>query len=798
MGTLLQDLRYAFRMFQRSPGFTILVIAALAGGIGVNTAVFTVLNGVLLRPLPFPEPERLSLLSYIPKKSPFITQPRLEDRFFLEFRRKQRSFEDITAFTAGPVNLAGSGDAVQVPAAQVNPQFFSVLQVHPAKGRPFSADEGQAGRDNVVLLSDKLWKSRFGGSPNIIGQHINLDGVDRTVIGILGEGFSFPYDTELWIPWEVRLQRGNSFVFPVAGRLKPGVSREQARAELESFGLGFAGNRPAEMKTEVLPLKELLVGDIRESLQIFAEAVAFVLLIACANVANLLLIRAARRQQEIAVRSALGAGRWRIVRQLLTESTLISLAGAAAGLLVAVWAVPALLAMAPTGKIPRIDEIRIDGWVLAFTVGIAMLTGILAGLAPAFQATRRELRPSLASDGRTSFRRGRLRGALVVAEIALTLILLTAAGLMMKSFLKMRSVNPGFRSENLLTMTVDLPPAIYRTPEQVRDFHRRTLEKLSALPGATSVVAVNWRPLGQALIRGDFQVESRAKWPSGFPTVVKPSVNPGYFRAMGIPVSRGREFTEHDDSSAPRVVVITELVARRFWPGEDPIGKRLSMADKPTPSDWLTIVGVVADIHQRDLTKEPIGAVYLPYLQGGWLAHMTFGVRTSRNPAALASAMRGVLRDVDRDQPVQSLATMDDLVAATIAEPLFQARLLGVFSILALALSALGIYGVLSYSVEERTREIGIRMALGAESTDVIAMVLRGTLLLAICGLTLGAAGAFALTRGIKSLLFDVQPTDPATFVAVAILLALVATLASLVPARRASRVDPLVALRYE
>jgi predicted permease len=804
MHNLIQDLRYAVRMLRRNPGFTAVAVLALALGIGANTAVFTVVNGVLLRPMPFPEPERLFLVSYATQHGPFENGPSMVDSDYLEFRRQDQVFERIASFAANSVNLTGAGDPLHIRAANVTPDFLLVLRVDPAIGRAFLADEDQPGRDHVVLLSDKLWRNRFGADSHILGRTVTLDGVRHRVIGVMPPGFTFPYDTEVWTPFAIKLESHNAFMRPVIGRLKSGASREKALSELGTIMSRLPidpQERRLDRRSEIVPLKELLVTKIRASLWIFAGAVGFVLLIACANVANLLLARAAGRQQEMAVRIALGAGRWRLIRQLLTESTLVSLAGGAAGILLALWGVPALIAIAPEGKVPRVDQIRIDNWVLAFTAGVSLVSGLLFGLAPALRATRRELRESLGHGGRTmTGQHEGLRGALVISEIALALVLLTGAGLMLKSFLQLRAVNPGFRPENVLIMTVELPDAVYQTAPRMQAFHQRMLARLANLPGVVAAGAVNFSPLGLFLTRGDFQLEGGRQFPRHY-SVDKLCVSPGYFRTMGIRLLRGRDFTERDNPSALGVVIVSQSVARRLWPDEDAIGKRVTEEDHPKPEDWLTIVGVVDDIRQMSLAANPDPALYYPYLQVArpyWLGHMTFAVRTASNPMQLAAAMRGVLREVDRDQPVMAMTTMQEMMASSTAESHFQTRLLGAFSLLALILAAVGIYGVLAYSVTQRTHEIGIRMALGAESADVLRMVLSRTLILAGAGIALGTAGALAVTRVLAKFLFEVKPTDPATLVAVAVFLAGVALLAGAIPARRAANVDPMVALRYE
>jgi predicted permease len=810
--TVGQDLRYALRSLRKSPGFTALAVLAMGLGIGANTAVFTVVNGVLLRPLPFVQPERLFLISYMPRLGPGVIagRPSLSDHDYVEFQRRTHAFERVTTYYQAQVTLTGAGDAARLHAAVVTPSFFPVLRVSPAMGRTFASQEGQPGGPGVALLSEELWRSRLAADPNILGKAITVDGVKRSVIGVMPAGFAFPGDAQLWLPLAVDGAGPNTSFWYAFGRLRPSVTQRQAQAELEALApqlpwqhVEAAAGAPRHGWTaEILPLQDLLVGQIRKSLLVFMGAVAFVLLIACANVANLLLMTGSLRRQEMAVRTALGAPRSRLIRQLLTESAMLSLGGAIAGLLLAILGVRALLALAPAGIIPRAAEIHLDARVIGFALGLGAVTGILFGLLPAVQATGRELRTFLSQAGRSVTGRGEgLRSLLVVSEIALTLVLLTGAGLLLKSFLRIRAVDPGFRAENVLTMTVDLPGSLYNTAAGIQAFHARTLEKLSNLPGVLAAGAVNFLPLN-GVMWGLFHLYDGRPVPPGY-MVDKPAVSSEYFRVMGIPLLSGRAFSDRDNSTAPRVAIVSWSVARAFWPGGDALGQRITLEDHPKSGneDWLTIVGVVDDVRQRCLTEKAHPAIYQPYAQVKkplFLSSMTFAIRTAAQPASLAPAMRGVLREVDRNQPPQSIATMTDLVAATTAEPQFQARLIAIFSMLALLLAAIGVYGVLACAVAERTREIGIRMALGAEKSDITRMILRRCLLLVTVGVALGVAGALAVTRVLAKFLFEVKPTDLPTFLAVGALLVAVALLAGVLPAQRATRMDPLIALRWE
>jgi putative ABC transport system permease protein len=799
---VLQDLRYAGRTLLRSRGFTAAAIVTLALGIGASVAAFTVVNGVLLRPMPFPESDRLFLLSHT-EIGPFMSQPGLADSQYLEFRASDRLFAHLAAFTiAYGASLTAPGDPSIVRASRVTTEFFAALRVAPAIGRTFGAGDDQPGRDHIVLLSDALWRSRFGADPVVSGREITLDGVRHTVVGVMPPGFDFPGEAAIWTPMAIRSDRGNSLLYPVLGRLKPGVSVAQAQAEFDTIVRQAAKpETDARWISGVIPVKELMVRDIRRPLEIFAGAVGFVLLIACANVANLLLARATSRQREIAIRAALGASRARLVRQLLTESVLVSFAGGLCGILLARWGVPALLALAPKGRIPRTDLIHVDGQVLGFALVVSLLTGIVFGLAPALRMTRGRFSGSLLPGGRASVAgQDRLRAALVVGEIALALVLLTGAGLMLKSFLRLRAVDTGFRPENVLTLTVDLPRAVYPTAQKLQAFHQETLLRLSTLPGVLGVGAVNFRPLGTMLISGDFQIED------GPPIVGdiradKPAVSAGYFSAMGIRLVRGRDFTERDDAKGAGVAIVSRTVARMISPSEDAVGRRITLESNPKPEDWVTIVGVVDDVKQWGPSQPAHMAIYRPFLQVTrpfFLSHMTFAVRTPSDPLALAPALRSVLRSVDRNQPAQSIASMADVMAAATADPAFQARLLGGFAVLALLLALVGTYGVLAYSVAQQTHEIGLRMALGARRRAVMWMIIRRTLVLGGLGVAIGTLGALWAARLLATFLFEIEPTDPATFGAVALMILLAALAAGFIPARRATRVDPLVALRHE
>ena len=799
---LLIDVKYAVRTLWRAPTFTMAALLTLALGMGASVAVFSVVHGVLLRPLPYPEPDRLFLVAMSPR-GPFISEPALADENYLALAEHDRAFAHLATFANYNGNLLGAGDPAVIPMSGVTPDFFAALGVAPAIGRVFLPGEGQEGREPVVVLSDRLWRSRFGADRGALGRQVTIDGRTHVVVGVMPERFEFPARAQAWTPRVVKLVEGQSLMFPVFGRLRAGVTVAEARAQFEALVARLPQRPPpdhASWQVGLIPLKELLVADIRRPLQLFAGAVILVLLIACANVANLLLTRGANREREIAVRAALGAGRTRLIRQLLTESTLLALAGGALAILVAGWFVPAMLALAPAGRIPRTDMIRMDGQVMAFAWAASLITGLVFGIVPALRATAARVPTSSAHRGR-AFGAGheRVRGVLVVAEIAVALVLLTGAGLLLRSFLLLRAVDSGFTTTNAVTVNVELPATTYDTVDKVVPFHEGLLDRLRLLPGVVAAGAVNWLPLGTMHMSGDFVIEGQAGAPDF--DADKPAVSPGYFRAMDIALIQGRDFDPRDNATGPRVAIVSRTVAGTIAPGGDAVGRRISVESRPGPGDWLTVIGVVADVRQWGPAQSARPAIYRPYLQTPYpmsLRHMSYVVRTTSDPAAVMPAMRTSLRAVDPNQPATSIVPMDDLVARAIAEPGFFARLLGVFAVLAVLLALVGTYGVLSYSVTQRTHEIGVRVALGASVSTIVWLVLRRTLVLSLAGIAIGTAFALLGSRVMTALLFETTPTDPATYVTVAATIFGAALGAGTLPALRAARVDPLVALRHE
>ncbi len=802
---LNNDLRYAFRNLSRNPAFTAVAVGALAVGIGANTAVFTVVESVLLRPLPYREPSRLFTVRPTPKKPTPFEMGSMSDPEFIACRSATTAFQQLAAYDGGNWNGTGIGDPLAIRGQEVTANFFATLGVQPQLGRGFRPEEESPAAPKVAVLSDTFWRVHFQGGRDVLGKSITLDGVPRIIVGVMPAGFDAT--EEMWLPAVLEPDNHHIAFRQAIGRLAPGATVARAKAELDRVNERVAaetGIRPAlgagETEIAIAPLRDSIVGDARPALLVFLGAVGCVLLIACVNVANLLLSRASTRRQEIAIRTSLGATRWRLTRQLLTESVLLGVIGGSLGLIVALWGVETLIQFAPANRIPRLSEIRFDGWVFAFNIGVSLATSLLFGLAPALQLTgARQARNWKDAAARGSARSGALRSMLVMAEVALALILLIGAGLLVRSFEKLRSVHLGFRPENVLAMSMELNGKPYESAAQAQRFDNEVLERISHVDGVTAAGLVNWLPMSEALIQGDFKLGDQQAPPDVI--VAKPGVSPGYFRAMGIPLMRGRSFDEHDTLKSAQVAMVDESFARRFWPNQDPIGKRISFADNPkAEDDWMTVIGVSGSIRQQNPASR-IMTIYQPVAQvrvSFFLQYVSFVVRSNANTASLAPALRAQVWNVDKDLPIRSISSMQDLLYTSTAEPRFQTQVLTSFSSIAFLLAIVGIYGVMAYSVTQRTQEIGIRMAIGAQRGHIVHMILWRSAALVAGGLAIGLAGAWAATRVLKSFLFEVTPFDPLTFAAVSLLLALVALAACYIPARRAAAIDPLVALRYE
>ena len=804
MKTLWQDLRYGVRMLLKSPGFTIVAVLALALGIGANTAIFSVVNAVLLRPLPYAKPDELVRVYATDAKKGRNDHP-TSFLNFTDWRNENQVFERMAAFDEASVTLTGGDAPEQLRNLATSADLFPLLGVQPRLGRYFSAPEEQPGGAPVAVLSHGVWQRRFGSDPNIVGRQITLDGESTTVLGVMPPGFAFPldgFDPEVFSPLDstakINTERGARYLRVVA-RLKPTATLTQAQVEMDTIASRqeeqYAANNTGR-GIRLVSLFEDTVGVVRPALLVLLGAVGCVLLIACANVANLLLARAAGRSREIAVRTALGASRLRIVRQLLTESLLLSVLGGGLGLLLALWGVDLLVSMIPAGA-PRVGEIGLDGWVLCFTMGISILTGVLFGLAPTLQASKLDLHEALKEGSRGSTeggRRSRVRGALVISEIALSLMLLVGAGLLIKSFQRLRETDPGFRPDNVLALRFVLPETKYETADSQAAFYRQLLERVAASPGVEAVGVVDPLPLSGDNRTTSFLIENRPPVaPSDLPNVNVRKVSPDYLRAMGIPLLKGRAFTKRDSKDAPRVMLVNETLVRRLFPGEDPLGQRVRFGKQS-----VEIVGVVGDVKHRSLDVESGGEYYVPYLQSPE-PEMSLLARTmTSDPTSLVAAVRGAVREIDKDLPIANISTMNQFLAVSVAPQRFNTLLLGIFAFAALALASIGIFGVMNYTVTQRTHEIGIRMALGAQTTDVLRLIVMQGMTLALIGVSIGLAGSLAATRLLRSLLYGVSATDPLIFFGVSLLLSIVALLACYIPARRATKVDPLIALRYE
>jgi putative ABC transport system permease protein len=795
-------LRYSARVLAKNAGFTTVAVLTLALGVGVNAAMFSIINSTLLTPLPYKNPDRLVWLG--------TSHPRFDHPIpisapdFLDWKSQNNVFDYMSAIWSDEFTLTGKGEPEVVSGASVSANFFKLFDENPERGRGFVEGEDQPGRNHVAVLSYDFWKNRFGSNPNVIGSALTLDGESYTIVGIAPRGFAYPSWVQFWSPIVIDTQhhpRGNHYLRAV-GRLKPGVTLSAAQAQMSTIARRIASTYPDSNQgvgIQLVLLKERLVQFIRPALLVLFGSVGFVLLIACANVANLSLAKATKRQKEIALRTALGAGRFRLIRQFLTESLVLSFLAAGVGILVATWSLDLLRALKPD-SIPDVNSIHLDLHVLSFLLTIAFLVGIVLGLAPAWHASRLHVNESLkesvgAGAGGTSGIQ--LRNVLVVAEIALSLVLLVGAGLMIRSFARLLSIDPGYDPKNLLTFQISLPDSRYPRSPQVFAFYRDALNRIKACPGVESVAISNTLPPSGGETDAAFYVEGhKPSNPNEAPDTVYDPISPGYFQTLKTPLIAGRYFTEQDNNDKSKVVIINETMARKFFGGREAIGKRMN-AEAYGIKGWLEVVGVVADERFFGWDNDVDLTTYFPY--GADPARgMAFVVRTKIDPMHVSSVVRQAIWSIDKDLPFTEVQTMDQRLSQSFAGRRFYMILLGVFAALALTLSLVGIYGVMSYSVAQRTREIGVRMALGAGRHHVLGLVLRRGLVLTLIGTVAGLAGAFALTRFLASLLYGVHPTDVATFAVVSLLLAAIATLACYIPARRATKVDPLVALRYE
>jgi putative ABC transport system permease protein len=800
MQSLWQDLRYGVRMLLKKPGFTSIAIITLALGIGANTAIFSVVDAVVFRPLPYDEPARL--VQVWPVNLRHGGEGGVPYPNFADWRDRNRIFEQIGAYGEKYFIVTGGDEAQRIRGAGISPSLFPLLRVKPAFGRVLLPEDDRVEASPVVLLSHRLWRERFGADPQVIGRTLTLDGKTFAVIGVMPSRFHFPEEAELWVPvahvYTGILANRNAGSLQVIGRLKFGVSLEHAQAEMEAISRQLEQEYPnanTGWSVRLIPQLETMIGNIQRTLLIILGAVGFVLLIACANVANLSLARGAARRKEVAIRVALGATRLRLIRQYLTESILLAFLGGGMGVLLALWSVSLLVTSLPD-TMPRTNDIGIDGRVLGFTFLVSILTGVLFGLAPALQGSKPELNEVLKEGGGKatgSHGRNRLRGLLVVAEVALSLVLLAGAGLLIKSFWHLQQVNPGYKYENALAISLSLSNHKYPEKKQQAAFYRQALSRLEALPGVTSAGASTLLPLSGNRSRQSFRIEGRA--PSSPGEILEAhdrSISPGYFRASGIPLLRGRTFTEADNADAAPVVIINETMARRFWRGGDALGNRIRV-DRTTRE----IVGIVGDVKHWRLEADLTAEMYVPYPQNPapWL---NFVVRTETDQQSMAAAVRNELRKIDRDQPITEITTLAQLRSRSVAQSRLNTLLVGLFAAIAMVLAAIGVYGVISYSVTQRTHEIGIRVALGARAGDVLKLVFRQGMALVFIGIAIGLAASFALTRLMKGLLFGVSSTDPLTFIVIALLLSFVALLACWIPASRATKVDPMVALRTD
>ncbi|HKY46007.1 MAG TPA: ABC transporter permease [Pyrinomonadaceae bacterium] len=806
MESLRSDITYALRNLWKRPGFTLIAVLTLALGIGANSVIFSAINALLLKPLPFPGLERVvAIWDTMPSRG--VDRNEVSVANYLDWQAQSQSYEQLALYRWWSANITGIDPPERIQGFLVTANFFDALGMRPIMGRNFMADENQPGKDAVAIITHSLWQRRFGGDPNIINKTITVNSVVRTVVGVMPERFNFPKGSEVYAPLaftpELIKSRGNHSYY-VIGRLKPGVSIESSQAEINNITARLEQQYPESNKgwgAAVFPIVADTVRHYDTALWVMMGAVGFVLLIACANVANLMLARASGRHKEIALRAALGASRWRIVRQLLTESVIVALLGGVLGILVAFWGIDALRSSNPgeaAKYAPGWYQLGLNFTVLAFTLGLSLFSGIIFGLAPALQVSKPNLNDSLKEGSRqTTGRSHRLRSSLVVFEVALSLVLLVGAGLLARSFLSLLRTNPGFNPDNILTMQLVLPVAKYKDEPSRAAFYNDLLQRAKAYPGVESAAFVNYLPLGGANSSDAYLIEAVPEPAPGEENIGRYRVcTPDYFQTMGIRVSKGRGFTDQDKADTPTVVVVNETLARKHWPNEDPIGKRMRFEGPLERAPWMQVIGVIEDV-KHDLNIPVTPEYYLSHAQDPWNS-MILVAKTKADPASLAAGLRQQVWAIDKDQPVFDVRTMEEVRSISIAMYSFSSVMLAIFAGVALLLASIGIYGVMAFAVTQRTQEIGIRMALGAGALDVLKLVVKHGMKLALIGVVLGLAGSWAVTRFMKTLLVGVEATDLLTFGVVSLCLLVAAFVACYLPARRATKVDPLVALRWE
>ena len=803
VSSFVRDARHAIRMLVHSPGFSLIALLTFALGIGANTAVFSVFNGVLLRPLPYPEPDRITMI-WLDNRRLAISEDITSFPNYRDWRDQNSSYAQMAAFTDASFSLTGAGEPERLLGAQATANFFDVMGLKPVAGRLFDVANEKPGNDNVVVLSFGLWQRKFGGAADALGRTIVLNGRPHEIIGIMPAELKVPERAELWKPLapddNLREARG-AFWLPVIGRLKPGVSVEQAQTEMSGISARMEQQFPSNRGygASVVPLHKQLVGDVERSLVVLLAAVGFVLLIACANLGNLMLGRTAARRKELAIRTALGARRWRLVRQIVTEAFVLAIAGSTLGLVLAYWATRFFISLGGD-TIPRPDTIGIDAPVLGFTLLLAAVSALLAGLVPALHASSSVVVDSLREGGREGgpVASRRTRSALVAAEVALAFVLLAGAGILVRTLWSMQHVDRGFDGSHVAVATVSVPATLFAGPPEVRGFYARLLERVRALPGVESAASATGVLLGELANSGIYSFEGKPLPPEEqrieYPVEI---VSPGYFETLNIKLARGRTFGDRDDGTAPRAVIVNETLARLGWPGEDPIGRRMRAGDENSTAPWMTVVGVIRDVRRADVTKAIRPELYMCALQVVPRTQ-TIVIRTAGDPAAILPAVRNEVRQLGPQLPLFRVGTLQSQLSDTLNQPRFRAVLLAGFAAIALVLATIGIYGVTAHAVNQRRHEVGVRMALGASAREVLSLILKQHLRPALVGVMVGVAGAIVLARFLESLVYGVGASDPLTFAFMAATLVAVAVIACWIPARRATRVDPLIALRTE